>query len=72
MNLCFDGSVVSGYVDIVGVSICQVSVSQLVLVCYEPQFIPQIYTPCRNKLTERTAYIVLMNNYITSNAVVEQ
>lgn len=49
MNLCFDGSVVSGYVDIVGVSICQISVSQLVLVCYEPQLIPQIYTSCRDK-----------------------
>lgn len=48
-NLCFDGSVVSGYVDIVGVSICQISVSQLVLVCYEPQLIPQVDTSCRGK-----------------------
>lgn len=52
MNLCFDGSVVSGYVDIVGVSICQVPVSQLVLVCYEPQFIPQIYTTCGGRRQE--------------------
>lgn len=44
MNLCFDGSVVSGYVDIMGVAICKVSASQLVLVCYEPQLIAQIYT----------------------------
>lgn len=46
MNLCFDGPVVSSYVDIMGVSICQVSVSQLVFVCYEPKLIPQIYTTC--------------------------
>lgn len=49
MNLCFDGSVVSGYIDIMGVSICQVSVRQLVIVCYEPQLIHQIYTPCGDK-----------------------
>lgn len=68
MDLCFDGSVVSGNVDVVGVSICQVSVSQLVLVCYEPQLIPQIYTACRgrgNKIHHK-AYTVLINNCISS------
>lgn len=49
MNLCFDGSVMSGDVDIMWESICQVSGSQLVLVCNEPQPIAQIYTPCENK-----------------------
>lgn len=52
-DLCFDGSVMPGDVDIMWKSVCQVSVSQLVLVCYEPQFIPQIYSPCGSKCIER-------------------
>lgn len=51
MNLSFDGSVMSGDVDIMRESICQVSVSQLVLVCNEPQSIAQIDAPCGNKDT---------------------
>lgn len=46
MNLCFDGSVMSGDVDVMWESICQISVSQLVFLCYHPQFIPQNYTTC--------------------------
>lgn len=53
INLGFDGSVMPGDVDIMWKSVCQVSVSQLVLVCYEPQFIPQIYSPCGSKCIER-------------------
>lgn len=53
MNLRFDGSVMSGDVDVMWESICQVAVSQLVLVCYEPQFIAQIYCPCGSKCIER-------------------
>lgn len=53
MNLCFDGSVMSGDVDVMWESVCQVPVSQLVLVCYEPQFIAQIYGPCGSKCIER-------------------
>lgn len=49
MDLSFDGSVMSGDVDVMWESICQVPVSQLVLVCYEPQFIAQIYGPCGSK-----------------------
>lgn len=45
-NLRLDGSVVSGYVDVMRVSICQVTVSQLVLVCYEAQLVPQIHGSC--------------------------
>lgn len=46
-NLRLDGSVVSGYVDVMRVSICQVAVSQLVLVRYEAQLVPQIHSSCR-------------------------
>lgn len=53
IDLCFDGSVMPGDVDVMWKSVCQVSVSQLVLVCYEPQFIPQIYSPCGSKCIER-------------------
>lgn len=53
MNLRFDGSVMSGDVDVMWESICQVPVSKLVLVCYEPQFIAQIYGPCGSKCIER-------------------
>lgn len=49
MNLRFDGSVMSGDVDVMWESIRQVPVRQLVLVCYEPQFIAQIYRPCGSK-----------------------
>lgn len=49
MNLCFDGSVMSGNVDIMWKSISQVSVSQLVRMRYKPQFIAQIYSPCEKK-----------------------
>lgn len=52
MNLCFDGSVMSGDVDVMRESICQVSMSQLVFLCYHPQFIPQNYTTCGNKYIE--------------------
>lgn len=48
-NLRLDGSVMSGDVDVMWESICQVSVSQLVLVCYKPQFIAQIYGSCGSK-----------------------
>lgn len=61
MNLCFDGSVMSGDVDIMWESICQVSVSQLVLVCNESQFIAQIYAPCGNKYIMSVRFTVLMN-----------
>lgn len=61
MNLCFDGSVMSGDVDIMRESICQVSVSQLVLVCNEPQSIAQIYAPCGNKHLMRKRFAVLTN-----------
>ena len=40
--LCPDGPVVSGYVDVVGVSICQVPEGQLVLVGNQPQPIPHV------------------------------
>lgn len=53
MNLSFDGPVMSGDVDVMWESICQVAVSQLVLVCYEPQFIAQIYGACGSKCIER-------------------
>lgn len=61
MNLRFDGSVMSGDVDIMWESICQVSVSQLVLVCNKPQFIAQIYAPCGNKYIMSVCFAVLMN-----------
>lgn len=61
MNLCFDGSVMSGDVDIMGESICQVSVSQLVLVCNESQSIAQIYAPCESKHIMSVRFTVLMN-----------
>lgn len=60
-NLRFDGSVVSGDVDVMRESICQVSVSQLVLVCNEPQSIAQIYAPCGSKHTTGTRSAVLVN-----------
>lgn len=61
MNLCFDGSVMSGDVDVMWESICQVSVSQLVLVCNESQSIAQIYAPCGNKSIMSVHFTVLMN-----------
>lgn len=57
-NLRLDGSVVSGYVDVMRVSICQVSVCQLVLVCYEPQLIPQLSAACE-ETHNKTSYCQL-------------